>query len=99
VQHLFFSFRATAALAAFVLLAGAAGARAQEIEPRAFSNAPVGVSFLTASYAYTQGGLAFDPASTLIAPGLTTSSAVLAYARVLDPRGMSGKDDAVVPYT
>jgi len=99
VRHLFLSFRTTAALAAFVLLAGASGARAQEIEPRAYSNAPVGVNFLTAGYAYTQGGLAFDPASTLTAPDLTTSSAVLAYARVLDPWGMSGKCDAVVPYT
>jgi hypothetical protein len=48
---------------------------------------------------YTQGGLAFDRASPLTEPDLTTSSAVLAYARVLDLWGLSGKLDAIFPYT
>ena len=48
------------ALAACALVAGTAP-RAQDIEPRAYSNAPVGVNFLIAGYAYTRGGLAFDP--------------------------------------
>jgi hypothetical protein len=82
-----------------VLLAAAPALRAQEIEPRAYSNAPVGVNFLIAGYVYTQGGLAFDPASPLSEPDLTTSSAVLAYARVLDLWGMSAKFDAILPYT
>ena len=99
MRRLSLSFRTTAALAAFVLLAGASGARAQDIEPRAYSNAPVGVNFLIAGYAYTQGALSSDPASPLTDANLRTSSAVLAYARVLDPWGMSGKFDAVVPYT
>ena len=37
-------------------------ASAQDIEPRAYSNAPVGVNFLVAGYAYTRGGLSFDTA-------------------------------------
>jgi len=56
-------------------------ARAQEIEPRAYANAPVSVNFLIAGYAYTQGGIAFDPALPVTDPELETSSAVLAYAR------------------
>jgi hypothetical protein len=48
-------------LAACILLAAMSVARAQEIEPRAFSNIPVGVNFLIAGYAYTTGGLSFDP--------------------------------------
>ncbi len=91
--------RAVAALAACLLLAVACGARAQDIEPRAYSNAPVGVNFLIAGYAYTQGALSSDPASPLTDANLRTSSAVLAYARVLDLWGMSGKFDAIVPYT
>jgi hypothetical protein len=74
-------------------------AHAQDIEPRAYSNAPVGVNFLIAGYAYTQGGLAFDSASPISNPELTSSSAVVAYARVLDLWGMSAKFDATVPYT
>jgi hypothetical protein len=86
-------------LAACALLAIAPGARAQDIEPRAYSNAPVGVNFLIAGYAYTRGGLAFDPASPLTDPDLDTSSAVFAYARVLDLWGRSAKFDVIVPYT
>lgn len=83
------------------LLAGAlaaAAAQAQEIEPRAYSNAPVGVNFLIAGYARTRGGLSFDTLPLTNAE-LTTDSAVLAYARVLDIGGLSAKFDAVVPYT
>jgi hypothetical protein len=86
-------------LAACALLAIAPGARAQDIEPRAYSNAPVGVNFLITGYAYTRGGLAFDPASPLTDPDLDTSSAVFAYARVLDLWGRSAKFDVIVPYT
>jgi hypothetical protein len=85
--------------AACTLLLGPLPAQAQDIEPRAFSNAPVGMNFLIAGYAFTQGGIAFDPALPVTDPDLDTSSAVLAYARVLDLWGMSGKIDAIVPYT
>jgi hypothetical protein len=74
-------------------------ARAQEIEPREYSNAPVGVNFLIAGYAYTRGGVAFGPSLPITNPNLHTSSAVIAYARVLDLWGMSAKFDATVPYT
>jgi hypothetical protein len=82
------------ALAGIALPAGA-----QDIEPRAYSNAPVGVNFLIAGYAYTQGGLAFDGALPATDPDLMTSSAVVAYARVLDIAGKSAKFDVVAPIT
>lgn len=84
---------------ACMLLSGVSAAHAQEIEPRAFSNAPVGVNFLIAGYAYTRGGVAFDPALPITRPQIHTSNAVLAYARVLDLLGTSAKLDAIVPYT
>jgi hypothetical protein len=86
-------------LPALLLLACAAAGRAQDIEPRSFSNAPIGVNFLIIGYAFTSGGLSFDPAVPITNPKLTTSSTVLAYARVLDLWGMSGKFDAVTPFT
>jgi hypothetical protein len=82
-----------------MLAAGVSGARAQDIEPRAFSNAPVGVNFLIAGYAYTRGGVSFDSALPVTNPDLATSNAVVAYAHVFDFWGKSGKFDAVVPYT
>jgi len=86
-------------LVACTLWAGLSTACAQDIEPRAYSNAPVGVNFLIAGCAYTQGGLAFDPALPVKDPQLDTYSAILAYARVLDLWGKSGKIDTIIPYT
>jgi hypothetical protein len=86
-------------LAAGVLAVAAFPATAQDIEPRAYSNAPVGVNFLIAGYAYTRGGVVFGPSLPIINPNLNTSNAVIAYARVLDLWGMSAKFDATVPYT
>jgi hypothetical protein len=74
-------------------------AQAQEIEPRAYSNAPIGVNFVIAGYAYTQGAVPFDASLPVKNAQLKTSNAVLAYARVFDVWGQSGKFDAIVPYT
>ncbi len=74
------------------------GAAAQDMEPRAYSNAPVGLNFAIGGYAYTRGGLATG-SLPITDPKLTTSSAVLAYGRVLDFWGKSAKFNAIVPYT
>ena len=84
-----------AVLVGWALTGMASPAGAQDIEPRAYSNAPVGVNFLIAGYAYTTGGLAFDSALPLSDPDLSTSNAVVAYARVLDFRGKSAKFDVI----
>ena len=88
-----------APLAACVLAGVGWPACAQDIEPRAYSNAPIGVNFLIAGYAYTRGGLAFDSSLPITNAHLNTSNAVFAYATVLDLWGMSAKFDATVPYT
>lgn len=90
---------AALALAMLALAGATATARAQDIEPRAYSNAPIGVNFLIAGYVYTQGGLSFDSAIPVTNAELNTSNAVLGYARVFDLWGKSGKFDAIVPYT
>jgi hypothetical protein len=81
------------------LMVNGTAVRAQSIEPRSYSNAPVGVNFLVGGYAYTQGGLAFDSSAPITNPDLATSSAVVAYARTLNVWGKSGKFDVIVPYT
>ncbi len=86
-------------LAACGFVANGTAVHAQSIEPRSYSNAPVGMNFLIEGYAYTKGGLAFDSALPVTDPNLATSSAVLGYARALDFWGKSGKFDVVVPYT
>lgn len=91
--------RAACRIAAGCALAVAGSAAAQDIEPRTYSNAPIGVNFAIAGYAYTRDGVAFDPAMPITDVRLKTSNAVLAYARVVDFWGQSGKVDVVIPYT
>ena len=85
--------------AACVLAASASIARAQSIEPRAYSNTPVGVNFLVAGPYYTRKGLSFDTSLPLTDPKLETTNVVVGYARALDLWGKSGKFDVIVPYT
>ncbi|MRR36407.1 transporter, partial [bacterium] len=84
--------------AAIVLLYVAA-AYAGEIEPRAYVNTPVGVNFLLAGYAYTDGGLATAGSSPIKDAELTMHSGLLAYARALDVWGKSGKFDVIMAYS
>ncbi len=94
------SARAGLALAAACgALAFAPRAAAQDIEPRTYFNAPIGINFLIVGYVYTQGALQFDSALDLTDAHLKTSNAVLAYARVLDLGGKAATFDMVVPYT
>ena len=60
-----------------LLLAASTASRAQDIEPRAYSNAPIGVNFLLSGYAYTQGSLPTDPSLPLTNLHLTTSRETL----------------------
>lgn len=75
------------------------GARAQEIEPRAYSNIPIGVNFLIGGYGYAEGGLVTDPSLPLENANLQTHTTVFAYARSFDVGGQSGKFDVILPYS
>jgi hypothetical protein len=54
------------------------------------------MNFLITGYAFTEGGLAFDPAVPVTSEHLKMSNAIRAYARVLDLWGMSTKFDATI---
>jgi hypothetical protein len=71
---------------------------AQNLEPRTYANAPVGLNFLIADYSYATGDVATDPALPLENTSVQTHSTILAYARTLDVWGRSGKFDVVLPY-
>lgn len=87
------------AFAVIAFACAATTARAQDIEPRAYSNAPIGVNFVIAGTVATRGGLSTDPSIPLTNAHLDSSNVVMAYARVLDLGGKSGKFDVIVPYT
>lgn len=80
-----------------LLLAMATGASAQDLEPRAYSNTPVGMNFLVAGYAYSTGGVATDPSVDLEDAKVDLHLGVLAYARSFALLGQSAKFDLIVP--
>src|SRR5262245_15010963 len=89
--------RCAAALVVATLVALGSGAAAQDLEPRAYVNTPVGLNFLLAGYGYAAGGVATDPSLPLQNAHLQVHSTILAYARALDVWGKSGKVDVVLP--
>ena len=73
-------------------------ALAQDLEPRAFANAPVGLNFLIGGYAYAEGTVGTDPAVPLEDTKVEQHTAALAYVRTLGLWGRSGKVDVILPY-
>jgi len=71
---------------------------AQDLEPRAYTNIPTGLNFVLAGYAYTTGGVLFDPAVPLENAHINVHGSVFAYARSLNIGGLSGKFDMILPY-
>jgi hypothetical protein len=78
---------------------GGARAHAQELEPRAYANTPVGLNFLIAGYVHSSGSVVVDPSIPLQDAKVDTDNAVLAYVRSLDVFGNSGKLAVVLPYS
>ena len=72
---------------------------AGEVEPRTYVNTPVGINFIIAGYAYSEGGLSFPAAVPIDDAELKIDSGLLAYARSLDVLGKSGKIDVILPYS
>ena len=72
---------------------------AQALEPRFYSNVPVGVNFALSGYVYSTGGLSFDPALDVDDAKLKVHTPVVAYARSLGLFGTSAKFDIAVPYS
>ncbi|HZF28185.1 MAG TPA: transporter [Gammaproteobacteria bacterium] len=71
-------------------------AGAQDLEPRQYSNVPVGMNFLIAGYASSDGGVLFDPSIVLDNAQLGIDGPVVGYARGLSLGGLSAKVDAGV---
>jgi hypothetical protein len=86
------------AVAALAILSTASPAGAQDLEPRAYTNTPIGLNFLIAGYVYQAGDVATDPALPLEDAQVDVHTAVLAYARSFSLFGMSAKADVIMPY-
>jgi hypothetical protein len=73
-------------------------ASAQDLEPRAYANTPIGLNFVLSAYTYQDGGASPDPTVPLTDASAHMSGATIAYARSFDLLGNSAKFDIVLPY-
>ena len=80
------------------LTTGARDSIGQDLEPRTYSNTPIGLNFLIAGYSYSSGGVVTDSSVPLENADVRSHLALLAYARSIDVWGSSGKFDVIVPY-
>jgi len=85
-------------LAATLCLAALQGARAQQLEPRTYSNQPIGLNFLLATYQYSWGDVISDPSLPIKNADAKVNAVALGYSRVLDFWGQSGTLAVVLPY-
>ncbi len=76
--------------------AGSTGA--QEMEPRIYSNVPIGMNFLLLGYGHSNGALLFDPSIPIQGASAAVDIAVMAYAHSFDFQGKSAKFGIVMPY-
>jgi len=83
-------------LLALLVVAGAAPAAAQNLDPRSFVNTPVGINFVSVGYGYSTGNVLFDAAVALDNADLTIQGPSGGYARALDLWGLSGKADGAL---
>lgn len=72
--------------------------QAQELEPRALTNLPVGTNFVVAGYAFASGNVLMDPSLPLEDLDAKLHSFFAAYVRSFNFFGMSAKIDAVLPF-
>jgi len=86
----------TAALLIGALLSAAAAA--QELEPRAYSNAPIGTSFLVLSATHLSGPVNLDPSLAAVDIEARVDVATLAYTRVFGLFGRSANFAVALPY-
>ncbi len=90
------SFRRWAVLGLALLAAGLA--RAQELEPNAYSPSPVGFNILVVADAYNSGDLAFDPAGPISEANAQIHVGALGYVRTLGVAGRSSNLGLFLPY-
>jgi len=84
--------------AALTLALACMPARAQQLEPRAYANLPIGLNFLIAGYAHSQGDVLADPSVPVSDASAKVDALVLGYVRSLDFWGNSGSIGLVLPY-
>lgn len=85
-------------LALVILMQFCQPAGAQELEPRAYANTPVGMKFLVAGYGHNEGDLLFDPTLPIKGAHASTDVGLLGYAQAFSVGGKSAKWSLALPF-
>ena len=88
-----------ASLGVAAIFVFAPNAKAQDAEPRLYTNTPVGLNFLIGGYVYSQGKLAFDPSLSAANAKFHSHAGAMAYVRSFELWGQSAKFDVILPYS
>jgi hypothetical protein len=72
--------------------------RAQNLEPRAYTNTPVGMNFLLVGYQNAKGALLFDPSLPVTDANAKVDMGLIGYVRTLDIAGKSAKAGLKLSY-
>jgi hypothetical protein len=80
------------------LTAGAAAARAQDMEPRAYSASPVGVNFVVVVYSRSTGGIVFDPSLPFSDVRATVNATTAGVGHTFDLLGKLALVSVATPY-
>ena len=88
------AFGATLAALLAAWLSG--GALAQDLEPRLYTNVPLGMNFVGAGYGYSEGNVLFDPSIALENAEIEIDGPVLGYGRSVRLGPFSGKVDGAI---
>ncbi|HKD09627.1 MAG TPA: transporter [Bryobacteraceae bacterium] len=81
-----------------ILVFAAAALQAQELQPRAYFPAPVGLGFLSISYTFNSGGLLFDPSLPVADANVKANIGALGAGLTLNAFGRTAQVLAVLPY-
>jgi hypothetical protein len=85
-------------IVAISLLGTISGIHAQSLEPRAYSNAPVGLNFVFAGFQNSTGALIFDTSLPLTDANADVDMGLIGYVRTLDVAGNLAKFGVILPY-
>jgi hypothetical protein len=88
---------ASVAVALLALLA-ARGGQAQDMEPRAYSAAPIGTNFLLGGYAHARGDIATDPSVPIENLKAKVDTALAGYSRTFALAGQTASAAVLLPY-
>mgnify|MGYP000740064566 CR=1 FL=1 len=71
---------------------------AQELEPRSYTNIPIGMHFLAAGIVHSEGDLSPAPTAPISNANLNIDAGVIGYAHTFDLMGHSSKFDIALTF-